>query len=430
MKYPYQIFAASLLSFLISGSVAFGQRGCATLEYHNQHGMAGTAGSRAFEEWIQQAELLENDKHVQDNDELYYIPVVVHVLHNGEPVGTDKNLSLERILSQIEILNNDYSKAPGTPGFNTQAAGADTRIRFCLASVDPNGQPTSGIVRVNTNRDAFDFNTDNATLKGLSIWDPNRYLNLWSVKFSSTQYIGYAQYPFTDSIPMPQPIPDVQPDGVVIEYRVFGDVPAGQSGPFPSYNKGRTATHEIGHYLGLLHIWGDGFGCPDINGTDYCEDTPKQANFTAGCPASVNSCNTGVPAMFQNYMDYTNDACMNVFTKDQKRRMRIVMRNAPRRKTLFTTPTQCGVSGVGDLAKQIPFTLYPSPAQDELKIQVTEHQTLVSYSVSEITGRTLFSQPALGSAGTIHIGALPAGVYNLSATDASGKIWHRKFVKQ
>lgn len=115
------------------------------------------------------------------------------------------------------------------PGFNSHASGADTRIRFCLATVDPNGASTNGIVRVNANREGFDFLSDNTLLKGLSIWNPAKYLNVWTCQLNGNLYIGYAQYPiipsfWSDSLPMVQPIPDVQPDGVVIDYRVFGDV--------------------------------------------------------------------------------------------------------------------------------------------------------------------------------------------------------------
>jgi hypothetical protein len=301
-------------------------------------------GGRHFESWLarKQKEETEN-KSIADNDEIYTIPVVVHVLHNGEAVGTDRNLSDTRVLSQINILNNDFGRLPNTPGFNTHPAGADTRIRFCLASADPQGQPTNGINRVNTNQDGFNFLTDNTLLKSFGTWDTDKYLNIWVCKILGNQYIGYAQYPYipsnlSDSLPMVG-VTDVLPDGVVADYRVFGDVPAGQSGPFPSYNKGRTITHEIGHYLGLIHIWADASVCSDPANTDFCEDTPKQETFTSGCPTGVlASCTTGVPRMKENYMDYTNDACMNIFTSDQKRRMRMVLRNCIRRKSLLTSP--------------------------------------------------------------------------------------------
>jgi hypothetical protein len=292
---------------------------------------------------------ISDDKAVQSDTAIYYIPVVVHILHNGEAEGSGRNLSVTRIQSQIDILNQDYGRVPGSLGFNTNSVGADTRIRFCLANQDPDGNPSSGIVRVNTGVDAFDLFSQNAQLKSYSNWNPDKYLNIWVCKLMNN-YIGYAQYPmisplWADSLPMIPNPEDVQPDGVVIEYRVFGNVPDGESGPFGVYNKGRTATHEVGHYLGLLHIWGDGSSCAD-NKTDYCSDTPPQATFTSGCPSLVNSCVAGTPAMKENYMDYTNDACMNVFTQEQKKRMRLVLRNCIRRRTVILNNAACGLTSL------------------------------------------------------------------------------------
>jgi len=346
-----RLIVCLVVPFLISG-ICFSQiqepRGCANVEAYRHSKMAPfSAGGAVFEEWFSKLEKSEFNRSAVNEDEIYTIPVVVHVLHNGEAIGVGKNLSDERVKGQIDILNNDYGKKEGTPGFNINPVGVDTRIRFCLASLDPNGLPTNGIVRINTQVDGFDFNPYNTTLKNTSLWNPDKYLNIWTVKFLVGNHIGYAQYPFiqpawADSLNFPQPVPDVQPDGVVIEYRVFGNVPSGESGPFRSYNTGRTVTHEIGHYLGLLHIWGDGNGCSDPNATDYCEDTPKQNTFTAGCPNSVASCTTGIAAMKEDYMDYTNDVCMNIFTANQKKRMRIVMRNCIRRKSILQNPVPCG----------------------------------------------------------------------------------------
>lgn len=403
-------------------------RGCGVTEIFGTH-TEGLPGSATYEQWLQKAAAQEISKSIQDNNEIYYIPVVVHVVHFGEAEGTDRNLSVARVQSQIDILNNDFGKLPGTPGFNSHIAGADTRIRFCLAAVGPNGEATSGIVRVQGSKPSFDFTADNALIKS-SLWDPNRYLNIWTCKIAGDNYIGYAQYPFLDSIPMPLPIPDVQPDGVVIDYRVFGDVPAGQSGPFPAYNKGRTATHEIGHYLGLIHIWGDGFSCAD-GASDFCDDTPPQGTYTSGCPSSVNSCQTGVPAMFQNYMDYTNDVCMNIYTNDQKRRMRIVMRNAPRRKTLFTTPTQCGVSSVSRSLNAIDFELFPVPASQELWVNDNPTSPGVYWEITDVLGRKAeINTTKIGDKNLFLLEALPQGNYLLTKIFADGSRAQSWFVVQ
>lgn len=432
MKFFYLLlFSACFLQSFTTKAQNNSTRGCAIEKlYQNQALEQNQSGSQGFEKWIEKQMVEEENKAIQDGNELYYIPVVVHVLHFGESIGVDRNLAADRIQSQIDILNNDFGKLAGTPGFNTHPVGVDTRIRFCLAAVDPNGQPTTGIVRVQGTKPSYDFLGDNALIKNSSIWNPDKYLNIWTCKIAGDQYIGYAQYPFiTDSITMPLPIPDVLPDGVVIDYRVFGDVPAGQSGPFTAYNKGRTTTHEIGHYLGLIHIWGDGFSCVD-NATDYCADTPPQGSYTSGCPTTVNSCTTGVPAMFQNYMDYTNDACMNIYTNDQKRRMRIVMRNAPRRKTLFTIPTQCGISAVNSTQKAVELSVFPNPVKDVLCLELSPEFAGNAIQIFRIDGKSV-KLPIFHENGSIRLDVsnLDAGLYFLEHQLSNGRKGRGRFVK-
>jgi hypothetical protein len=435
--YKHLLACTFLLGFL--GLYANGQtqilHHCANPDVYRNH--PEFAGGKMFETWLSQIKNAESEKAVQDNDQLYYIPVVVHILHNGEAVGTDRNLSDARIQSQIDILNNDYGRVTGTPGFNTDPRGADTRIRFCLATEDPSGQPTNGIVRVNANRDGFAFLSENTLLKNLSLWDPNKYLNIWVCKLLGNQYIGYAQYPFisttlADSLPMIQPIPDVQPDGVVIDYRVFGDVPPGESGPFPSYNKGRTATHEVGHYLGLIHIWGDGFSCAD-QATDFVEDTPPQGSFTSGCPLiSVQSCMPGTLAMFQNYMDYTNDVCMNIFTKDQKSRMRLVLRNCLRRKTLLQSPTSCGIADSNPvvLPDFLNFELRNNWKAGSLEAQIPDKEIFSRIKLTSFSGQQWIPPYEVdGTVIKIGLGGLAAGIYSVQIETTSGKLFQRRFVR-
>lgn len=388
------------------------------------------AGGKAFEEAMRSMAKADEKSVQADGDSIYYIPVVVHVLHTGEPEGTGKNLSLARIQSQIDILNQDYGRQAGSPGFNTHPAGADTRIRFCLATQDPNGNSSNGIVRVNTGVDAFDLFTQNAQLKGYSLWNPEKYLNIWTCKLLNS-YIGYAQYPmisplWADSLPMVPNPEDVQPDGVVIEYRVFGNVPAGESGPYTAYNQGRTASHEIGHYLGLLHIWGDGTSCAD-NKTDYCSDTPPQATYTSGCPSVAPvSCTSGTPAMMENYLDYTNDACMNIFTQEQKKRMRMVLRNCIRRKTVKSTNSACGISSVDPTER--------SPVKPGISLKVGREESWVEVSplnmeireirMFDVCGRTISrQQPSVNYAAypsRMSTAGLAPGAYFLQVSDGEG----------
>lgn len=288
-----------------------------------------------FEDWL--APLIEEQKLLQQvssqSGGIIYIPVVVHVIHNGDAYGTNENITDEQVQSQITVMTQDFRRMAGTPGFNTNPVGADVQIEFVLAKVDPNGNPTNGINRVNLCQASWSTSAINSTVKPQTIWDPTLYMNMWSVNFTDGSLLGYAQFPDGSGLAGLNPIGgSANTDGVVAGYRFFGSsslAPGNYSAPF---DKGRTMTHEVGHFLGLRHIWGDGNCSVD----DFCADTPNAAAANSGCP-TIDSCPGGGNDMVQNYMDYTNDSCMNIFTNDQKTRMVTVMNNSPRRSTLKTS---------------------------------------------------------------------------------------------
>ncbi len=241
------------------------------------------------------------------------IPVVIHVLYNT-PI---QKINRSQIASQMRVLNEDFAKQTNTNGFNSNPVGADTKIRFQLAITDPAGNPTNGIIYKTTNVLSFngDDNDPQARPKsnkggGNNAWDLKKYLNIWVCNLSGG-LLGYSSLPgFVDSI-----------DGVVLNYRYFG----AEGTATEPFALGRTASHELGHYFGLLHIWGDdGSSC---DGTDEIGDTPNQADETTGCPNTTRiSCNNGPEGdMYQNYMDYTDDACMNIFTNGQANVMNNVL---------------------------------------------------------------------------------------------------------
>ncbi|HWA06115.1 MAG TPA: M43 family zinc metalloprotease, partial [Ignavibacteria bacterium] len=244
------------------------------------------------------------------------IPVVVHVVWNT-PV---QNISDEQVLSQIEVLNKDFRRlnadTTNTPA-PWKSLGADCQIEFKMARRDPNGIPTLGITRTQTSITEFG---QSSALKftssgGHDAWDRDRYLNLWVANLGS-QLLGYATFPGGNAAL----------DGVAIGYNYFGTVGTLS----PPYNKGRTATHEVGHWLWLYHIWGDDNG--SCGGSDLVGDTPNQAAEFYGCPGypTVDACSPSAPGvMFMNYMDYTDDACMNLFTNGQLIRINSAM-NGPR----------------------------------------------------------------------------------------------------
>jgi hypothetical protein len=255
------------------------------------------------------------------------IPVVVHVLHNGTAVGVDANISDAQILSQIRVLNEDFRRknadAIRTPEEFLPVA-ADANIEFVLAKQDPNGLPTNGIVRKQGPKTIYA--PEDATLIGqTSQWNPEEYLNMWVVPLVSP-FLGYATFP-TSNLPGLNFVPSASiRDGITVDYLFFG------TGPGTAANTtGRTTTHEVGHYLGLRHIWGDG-GC-EVD--DFVLDTPNQDNPNQTiCNDNPSRFSCGNNNMIQNYMDYTPDRCMNLFTKGQVDRFDVVLANSPRRATL------------------------------------------------------------------------------------------------
>ncbi|MDB5243495.1 MAG: hypothetical protein JWP57_4120, partial [Spirosoma sp.] len=270
------------------------------------------------------------------------IPIIVHVVHNGEAVGAGRNISAAQVKAQIETLNEDFRRKPGTRGFNNNPVGADIEIEFCPAAIDRQGRAMAepGIDRINGNRANWDRDAIEGVLKPSSYWDPNKYFNIWVLEFNSAdRLLGYAQFPSKSNLPgIPTDSP-ASTDGVVINYTSFGNAEKFNSPVMQApYNLGRTLTHETGHWLGLRHIWGD-TNC----GEDFCADTPPQASESRGCQVGRVSC--GNANMVQNYMDYSDDGCFNIFTLDQKARMRAVMDISPRRASLLTANV-CGTQVV------------------------------------------------------------------------------------
>ncbi|RBA29061.1 choice-of-anchor J domain-containing protein [Flavobacterium tibetense] len=314
---------------------------CYTTEHHREMQQNGLAApDDVFENWIApKIQELRSARLANPNQThaVITIPVVVHVIHDGDAVGSGENIADLQVLSQIQVMNEDFRRIAGTPGFGP---GVDVEIEFCMAQTDPNGNPTNGINRVNLGQASYTMTQVNSNVKPTTQWNPNEYLNMWSVRFGGGDagILGYAQFPDASGLAgLNATGGAANTDGVVMAFTAFGSsdiYPAGVYGA--PYDKGRTTTHEVGHWLGLRHIWGDG-GC---SVDDFCADTPAAAGPNYGCPTGADSCAGGGPDQIENYMDYTDDACMDRFTQNQKDRMLVVMANSPRRASLASS-TKC-----------------------------------------------------------------------------------------
>lgn len=310
------------MCFLFTGSMLAQERNCSTmenLEYRKQ--LNPQLAQKMLEiENFTNAKVVEMQNSRIDGN-IITLPVVVHVLYRN----ATENISVAQIQSQIDVLNEDFRRT-NPDADNTWSQAADSQIQFCLVTVDPNGNATTGITRKQTTRRNWGTSDDmkRSSSGGIDPWNTSEYLNMWVVpqmlNSRGGTILGYAQFPGGSAAT----------DGVVMGYNYFGRVGA-VSAPFDG---GRTTTHEVGHFLNLRHIWGDS-NC----GNDFVSDTPTHQTSNSGCPAGRTSC--GSVDMYQNYMDYSNDVCMNLFTTGQKNRMRAVLASGGFRRSLALSD-KCG----------------------------------------------------------------------------------------
>ncbi|MBT1706181.1 choice-of-anchor J domain-containing protein [Chryseosolibacter indicus] len=354
-----------------------GQDRCGTVEYGKSIKIQSIENEQKFEKWLEDKIKSRSAKRTKSGP--YKIPVVVHVIHRGEAVGAGTNISDAQILSQLKVLNDDYRRqnedASSTdPAFVSVAGSMD--IQFVLAKRTPEGFATNGIVRVKGPKSSY-TSSDNYTLKSLSYWPSENYLNIWVCNI--TDYLGYAQFPQSDLPGLDNSSSNALTDGLVISYEACGSIDDGNFNLDPDYNKGRTATHEIGHFFGLRHIWGDENAC---TGTDYIDDTPNQASQTTYCPQSSISDACSPKVMFQNFMDYTDDACMNLFTAQQVQRMIAVLENSPRRATLLTSP---GLLPPDPVANDIGIRKFVSPLETECSNNIVTSVQIRNYGSNNVS---------------------------------------------
>lgn len=295
------------------------KRTCGTIDHHEYLKQTRPGYEKSFIDYNKMIEEYMSNPSVMKNatpNSVITIPVVIHVVYKT----AGENISDAQAQSQFQVLNDDFQRhnADTTIGSAFYSVAGRVNFQFCLAQRDPNGNATTGIVHKQTTKASFGTNDDvkSSATGGDDPWDVTKYVNIWVCNLG-TQLLGYGEFP-TNQIS--------QTWGLVLNYTCTGTTGTATA----PYNKGRTGTHEFGHCFNLYHIWGDdGTGC---TGSDQCSDTPNQAGENYGCPSlpHTDACSPSAPGvMCMNYMDYTDDACMSMFTAQQCARMLAVVSNAP-----------------------------------------------------------------------------------------------------
>ena len=288
------------------------------------HQLPNYQQNQRFQQQLDQqiAKILKQGNHLRNSAmTTYTIPVVVHIIHQNGP----ENIPALEVTQGIQNMNDAFANT----GFYDPQSGVPTDISFCLAVQDPQGNFTTGINRINSSLTNMTLETQDAALKGLILWDPTKYLNIWLVAeitsiSAGPGVAGYATFPSSHGSPL---------DGIVEEARFFG----------ATQNNSKVTVHEVGHYLGLYHTFEGGcvnFDCT-LNGDHVCDTPPDGSVAGIPCGNTVNTCQTDEddlsannpfrpilngglgdqPDQHQNYMDYGYQACQNTFTQGQTSRM-------------------------------------------------------------------------------------------------------------
>lgn len=378
-----------LAATLVSAQILFAstnQRVCGTMEYLAQQELQDPGLNQRRQQIENQtaAYVLAQKQGQNTTQSLITIPVVFHLVYNTSA----QNISDAQLQAQLSQLNLDFARmnanASSTPSV-WQSIAANTNIQFCLATRDPNGNATTGINRRQTTVSAFSTN-DNVkryTNGGLDAWPASSYLNIWVCNLSGG-VLGYAQFPGGSAAT----------DGVVLLYSSIGSV--AKPGTASPYHLGRTGTHEVGHWLNLYHIWGDdGSSC---SGSDNVSDTPNQAGENYGCPTypKTDGCSASSPGvMFMNYMDYTDDNCMNLFTNGQSARMNALFGTGGSRASLLSS---LGCQAPGTSTCNVPTGMSTNSVTSTSAILSWGSTGAISYSVQyRVSGSSTWTSASSGS---------------------------------
>ena len=421
MKNLYKCFLLGLATLFCLHTQAQSNK-CATMQVLEQR----MKKDHSIQLRMQQSEIktqkwISANRNAKKAQKLVSIPVVVHVIYNN----ATQNISTAQIQSQIDILNDDFgllnsdSLDYSHPFWHYTA---DTEIEFCLATRDPNGKATSGITRTYT--DSLSFAGDGyekyTSTGGKDNWDPTKYLNLWVCDLSASNgTLGYASFPSDlDSNP--------DEDGVVINYTAFGNIGTATA---PN-DLGRTATHEVGHWLNLRHIWGD-----STCGDDFVADTEPAEKDNYGCPIfphNANSnCGSGADGeMYMNYMDYVDDTCMVMFTTGQGMRMHAAL-NVERAGLL--TSLGCSISStINEVLLENTFDIYPNPNNGNFIInaQLTKNE-VVSITLYNLLGSKIQQYDNVSTYPFLmSLNDLPNGSYFIKFNNGNYTITKKVFISK
>jgi len=425
-------FIITLFAILLISLNGFAQKPCGTSEYEAYLESKFPGFKNVLDQT--RSESMNSTQRLNkasSSDTVYKIPVVFHIVWNL----TEQNIHDSLVISQIKALNESFRhlhKDTNRVRNVFKPVVGDTRIEFFLATIDPDGKPSNGINRVKTNRtDFIDFqgfaeDVKSTTTQGVNAWDPNKYLNIWVCKFTFNgilSTIAYAFPPTNAKFWNSAVFKSINFQGVVVNYQFVGvDNPLDK---LATSLKERTIVHEVGHFLGLRHIWADKrFTCSGED--DGILDTPNSNSATTSCSANKNTCSDGLgdkPDMIENYMDYSPYPCTVMFTKQQADLMRFNLLNL--RSSLFIVKTPTPISERFD-----KISVFPNPVDEEFIINF-EKDGAYEIILTDMIGQPVLSEKRAISENfqqTFNTPSVAAGIYQLTIIQDNTVLHKQKLI--
>jgi hypothetical protein len=410
-----------VLFFIVNGLQMFSQKRCSMEEYVNRQ----VSEDISLKDKLAQVDAFISARtnsqgsaqRIMGIPETIAIPVVFHVLYHTK----EENIDKASLALLIEALNRDFNKrnsdTSNTPSvFKPYATSMG--FEFKLATMDPQGRGTAGVVKKYTpvlywmSDDKMKFSAS----YGDDAWDSKSYLNIWICTMKDV--MGYSTFPGMDPLK----------DGVVLSTKDIFNT----HGTTPGINDLRTVVHEVGHWVNLYHIWGE-----DYCGDDKVDDTPKQGSYTPGCPSGTRvTCSNGPTGdMYMNFMDFTDDVCMNMFTIGQRKRARTIFETGgPRNSILYSKGLNVSMIETAALPDFYPkwyyAQVYPNPAVTSIKVYFDYDGRWVGkkLQILDMSGRVVLNKTIGSKIETIDVSRLNAGVYFIRA-EKDGEKLSTKFIK-